>query len=424
MPTLDTWEPAAADSPADAHRTLSPRAAFWVAAAVAGLSLWASGAPSVVYPLYAQAWDLDATVTTAIFAIYPLVLIPVLLVFGNLSDVIGRRTTILIGIGTLAAGALAFGLAPNLAWVFVGRSLMGVGVGFALSPATAAMVELGGPSRAQRASSVTTAATATGLALATLVGGALVQYAPQPRHLTFWVLFVVTVAVGVLAWFLPRSGVRSAERWRPRALHLPRDNRVGFAAGAFGLAAAYSCGSVFLALGAQIARELIRSDNALVDGAVISVSAVVIGVVAILSRSLAPRRALLTGVLTGAIGFGVLLLAGTMRSLPLFLIAAVVSGVAYSTLFSGGLALVARSAPATHRGAVLSAAYSFGYVLQAVTALGLGVLATRAGLQTALVIGSPVIVALALVAFVLAYLPGRTGPVEPASVLSPSPRPQ
>ena len=126
---------------------LSERAGFWTAASVAGLALWASGAPTVVYPLYAEEWQLQPSVTTAIFAIYPIVLVPVLIVFGNLSDVIGRRAVILMGLGALTAGSIAFGLAPDLTWVFIGRALMGVGVGLSLSPATAAMVEFGGPRR-------------------------------------------------------------------------------------------------------------------------------------------------------------------------------------------------------------------------------------------------------------------------------------
>ena len=84
---------------------LSERAGFWTAASVAGLALWASGAPSVVYPLYAEEWQLQPSVTTAIFAIYPIVLVPVLIVFGNLSDVIGRRAVILMGLGALTAGS-------------------------------------------------------------------------------------------------------------------------------------------------------------------------------------------------------------------------------------------------------------------------------------------------------------------------------
>lgn len=388
--------------------TLSERGSFWTAASVAGLALWASAAPTVVYPLYAQEWQLEPSVTSAIFAIYPLVLVPVLIVFGNLSDVIGRRAVILMGLAALAAGSIAFGLAPDLTWVFVGRALMGVGVGLSLSPATAAMVEFGGRDGARRAGSATTAATATGLALATLVGGALVQYAPAPLHLSFWVLTAITLIVGVFTFLLPRhTRDESVAPWRPRAPRMPRDERPLFIAGTLAVSAAYAMGAIFLALGAQIARDLVRSDDAFVDGAVISLSAVAIGVVAVAARRLRPRLAVTLGPVLALVGLGLLIVAGLGHSLPAFIASSLVAGAGYSLMFAGGLGLVTVSAPAHHRAGVISAAYVVAYFVQAVAALGLGVLATASGLQIALEVGAPVIVLLGVAALAMANLPRR-----------------
>ncbi|MET0784023.1 MAG: MFS transporter [Leifsonia flava] len=387
--------------------TLSQRGSFWTAASVAGLALWASGAPTVVYPLYAQEWGLPPAVSTAIFAVYPIVLVPVLIVFGNLSDVIGRRAVILMGLGALGAGSIVFGLAPDLTWVFIGRALMGVGVGLSLSPATAAMVEFGGPDGARRASSATTASTATGLALATLVGGALVQYAPAPLHLSFWVLTAVIVVVGVAAFLLPRHVRDGSERWQPRLPRMPLGERPAFLAGALGISAAYAMGAIFLALGAQIARDLVRSDNAFIDGAIISLSAVAIGVVAVLARPMRPRLAVTLGPVLATAGLGLLIVAGLAHSLPAFIVASLVAGAGYSLMFSGGLGLVTASAPAHHRAGVISAAYVIGYLVQAVAALGLGVLATAVGLQLALEIGAPVILLIGVASLVVANAPRR-----------------
>jgi MFS family permease len=388
--------------------TLSQRGSFWTAASVAGLALWASAAPTVVYPLYAQQWELPPAVTTAIFAVYPIVLVPVLIVFGNLSDVIGRRAVILLGLAALGAGSVAFGLAPDLTWVFIGRALMGVGVGLSLSPATAAMVEFGGRDGARRAGPATTAATATGLALATIVGGALVQYAPEPLRLSFWVLTAITVAVGVAAFLLPRhTRDESAGPWRPRLPRMPRAGRSAFVAGTLGVSAAYAMGAVFLALGAQIARELVRSDNAFVDGAIISLSAVTIGVVAVAARGVPARRSVTIGPLLAVVGLGLLVVAGLAHSLPAFIASSLVAGAGYALMFSGGLGLVTASAPTHHRASVISAAYVVGYLVQAVAALGLGVIATSSGLQFALELGVPVILLLGIGALVVANAPQR-----------------
>lgn len=391
--------------------TMGRRGSFFTAAAVAGLALWASGAPTVVYPLYAAEWNVPPTVTTAIFAIYPLVLVPVLIVFGNLSDVIGRRAVIIMGLAALGLGSIAFGIAPDLTWVFVGRALMGVGVGLALSPATAAMVEFGGADGASRAGSATTAATATGLALSTILGGLFVQYAPAPMHLSFWVLTGVTVVVAAFTAALPRHTRDEASGpWRPRLPRMPRTERRPFVAGTLGITAAYAMGAIFLALGAQIARELVRSDNAFVDGAIIALSAIVIGVVAIVFRRMPPRTAVSIGPALAVAGLGLLIVAGAAHSLPAFIAASIVAGAGYSLMFAGGLGLITTTAPTHERAAVISAAYVVAYLVQALAALGLGALATASGLQLALEIGAPVILLLGVAALVVANL-GRRAPV-------------
>src|SRR5882757_7905614 len=145
---------------------LSRRAGLWVSASVVAHTLWTSAAPAMVYRLYAQEWRLSHTVTTGIFAIYPIVVVAVLLGFGDLSHHIGRRATMLIGLGASLAGAVLFAVAPNVLWLFAARALMGVGVGLTAGPSTAAVVEFGtgGPSgvSSRRAALIATVAQAAG----------------------------------------------------------------------------------------------------------------------------------------------------------------------------------------------------------------------------------------------------------------------
>src|SRR6202048_2232601 len=63
---------------------LSQRASFWVAAGVVAHTLWTSAAPAMTYPLFAEQWHLTHTVTTAVFAIYPVVVAAVLVGFGEI----------------------------------------------------------------------------------------------------------------------------------------------------------------------------------------------------------------------------------------------------------------------------------------------------------------------------------------------------
>jgi Major Facilitator Superfamily len=391
---------------------LGRRASFWVAAAVAAIALWTSGAPTVTYPLYAAQWHLSQTVTTMIFAVYPVVLVAVLIISGDISDHIGRRATMLLGLGAALVGTLLFAVAPDVGWLLAGRAFMGLGVGLSISPATAAMVEFSAPGQAKRSSSVTTAATALGLVLATVVGGGLIQYAPFPTHLNFWVLSAVIATVFGAAWFLPRHvAVGSPDRWRPRAPYIPHGLRLLFATSALAVTAAYASGALMLSLGAEIGRDLVGSDNALVTGLAISLSAATIGLVALLARGLAARTDIVWGGIATTVAMGLLLLAANERSLLIFLVAAAAMGTGYSLLFLGGLTLISANAPAHHRGGTLSAVYLVGYLMQGVVAISLGLVATTFGLGRALDVGAPVMAFLGLAALALVALTKTAAPV-------------
>src|SRR6478735_7552625 len=159
---------------------LGSRGTFWAAAAVLALCLWSSGAPSVLYPLYAQRWELTPAVTTAVFGTYPLALILTLVLFGGVSDLIGRRRAMMIGVALITASAIVFAAAADVGFLFAGRVLQGAGTGLALGAASAALVEHNISTNPRVASSLATVSTSTGLTLALVVSGVLAQVAPLP----------------------------------------------------------------------------------------------------------------------------------------------------------------------------------------------------------------------------------------------------
>ncbi|HEY0247991.1 MAG TPA: MFS transporter [Gryllotalpicola sp.] len=386
-------------------RTLPRAAAYWTAAAVAAMALWTSAAPSTSYPLYESRWHVTPAVTNTVFAVYPLALVIVLLLFGDLADHIGRRAAILWGLAAMFIGTLLFAVAPGIAVVFVGRVFMGIGVGLALSPASAAVLEFSKPGRERSAGSVTTAGTAAGLALATIVGGALIQYAPFPLHLDFWVLVAAITAVGVGVWFLPRhTKDETRGRWRPRGVVVAPGIRLLYTVAALALSVAYMFGSVFLALGAQIAEEVTNTHNVFVVGVILAIMSIVIGITAIAMRAVNPRVSIAIGSVVTLVAFALLIGSGYSGSLPLFIVTTLVAGAAYALMFSGGLALIGQNAPAHHRAGTISAAYLVAYIMQGAAAIVLGLIATDAGLRQALVVGGIVVGAFAVAALAAALL--------------------
>ncbi|PYE14826.1 putative MFS family arabinose efflux permease [Paraburkholderia silvatlantica] len=357
----------------------------------------------MTYRLYASEWHLTSTTTAAIFAIYPVVVVGVLILFGGLSDQIGRRATMLLGLGASFLGALILALAPNVPWLFVARAFMGVGVGLTAGPSTAAMVEFNEGSPPRRASVVATAAQAAGFAAALIVGGALTQYAPWPLHLVFWLLACLIAALFTVAWFLPRpAGSGAAGGWTPRLPSVPRSARKAFTIAAFAMTTAYTHGVMILSLGGQIAHDLVRSPDTLVNGTILAVFAIMSGVVSLLAKSLSTRTAMTAGAAASGAGMGLLAAATAFHSMALFLSASAMTGAGYSLLFLSALDVIHSATPVERRGGTLSALYLLGYLAVGVLAPILGRIATVHGLGVAVYLGAGVIAALSFATLGLA----------------------
>ena len=87
--------------------TLSRRASFWAAAAFAFLAFAANTAASPLYRVYEEQFRFSPTTLTLLFTVYIVVLLTTLLLFGSVSDYMGRRMVMLAG---LVFGAVGCGL--------------------------------------------------------------------------------------------------------------------------------------------------------------------------------------------------------------------------------------------------------------------------------------------------------------------------
>jgi MFS family permease len=132
--------------------------AFALAVAMLGTTL-----PTPLYDLYRQRFGFSELMITVIFATYAAGVIASLLLFGRLSDQIGRRRMLLPGLALAALSAVAFLIADGLALLIVGRVLSGLSAGIFTGTATATLVDLAAPERRARATLVATIANMGGL---------------------------------------------------------------------------------------------------------------------------------------------------------------------------------------------------------------------------------------------------------------------
>jgi MFS family permease len=395
--------------PKRAGFVLGRRASLAVSVGVAGHTLWASAAPALAYRLYAQEWHLSHTATTGIFAVFPIAVVAMLVGFGGISDQIGRRAAMLLGLGASLGGTVLFAIAPNVWWVLAGRAFMGVGVGLSAGPSTAAILEFGSHQDARRTASLTMTAQAGGFAAALLVGGALTEYAPWPTHLCFWVFAVLLAALLIATWFLPRHTFGGETgTWRSRMPFVPKDIRRAFATASGAMMVAYTFGVLLLSLGGQVEHDLIGSSNALLNGTVLALFPIILAPVGLVAKRLSPRIALGIGSAVSVAGMGLVALAVDRHDLLIFLAGTAFAGAAYSLLFVGGFGLITSAGSSHHRGAVFSALYLVGYLSMAALALALGVVATAWGLRFAVDLGAAAIATVSVTTLGLASVRPRS----------------
>ena len=164
--------------------------------------------------------DLDTTVTgiqTAI-VLYTLVMAMLMVTGGKIGSIIGRKRAFMIGLVIYCSGSLTTALAPNLAVLLFGWSLL-EGIGAALiMPAIVALVAGNFPPEGRpRAYGLVGAAGAIAIAVGPLIGGLATTYASWR-----WVFAgEVLVGAGILLFAPPRR--RRAGRGAPA----PRPARLG-----------------------------------------------------------------------------------------------------------------------------------------------------------------------------------------------------
>lgn len=114
-------------------------------------------------------------------------------------------------------------------------------------------------------------ATLLGLAAGALLSGILVEYAPDPLHLVFWVLAALYAVSAVVVLAIPdpvprRPGWRSSLR---PALAVPAPARPMFVAAAPSLVGTFGLVGLYLSLGPSLAVFVLQTDSRVIGGLVI-----------------------------------------------------------------------------------------------------------------------------------------------------------
>jgi len=391
--------PVAAATP----RQLTTRASLWLLASIMVAFLAASSAPSPLYAIYKQAWGFSALTLTVVFAVYAFALMSALLVFGALSDFVGRRPVILLALGLEAGAVLLFLYADSVSALFCARALQGLATGLITSALSAALIDI---DRVHGAL-VNSVAPMIGMGIGALGTSLLVQFAPAPTHLVFALLLGVFIVQAVGVWLVPETVVPRPGAWRslvPR-IAIPRQARATLWPILPVNTAQWALGGFSLSLGPSLARIVTGNQSPVIGGlaiaALVVTAAIAIGIV----RTHPPHAVLVKGTVVLAAGMLLTLAAIARASAPAYFIGTAIMGAGFGAGFNGSLrSLVGLAAP-EQRGDLMAGFFALSYLAFSVPAILAGLAAGHFGLHATALGFLTAILVLALIA--LASL--RTG---------------
>ncbi|MFK5633564.1 MULTISPECIES: multidrug effflux MFS transporter [unclassified Ornithinimicrobium] len=177
-----------------------PTPSGWVLTlTLAALSMIGPFTIDTIFPGFAEMGEEFGSSPAAlqqVTSVYLLAFALMSVVHGPLSDALGRRPVMLVGLGGYVVASAACALAPSLGWLLVGRVVQGLFAGAATIVSRAVIRDLFSGAEAQRLMSQVMVIFAIAPAIAPVVGGWILQWGRWP-----WIFWFVG-AYGVLAVLL------------------------------------------------------------------------------------------------------------------------------------------------------------------------------------------------------------------------------
>jgi len=151
---------------------------------------------NIAVPTIMQAFGVSVVAVQWVVMIYLLTITSLLLSFGRLSDIHGRRRIYSLGLVLFAAGSLCCGLAVNIFWLIGARFFQGLGAAMIMACTPALIVDAFPPAERGRALGFIGSVVASGLTTGPVLGGLLL-------HFFSWrVIFLINIPIGLFTAIL------------------------------------------------------------------------------------------------------------------------------------------------------------------------------------------------------------------------------
>jgi MFS family permease len=370
--------------------SLTSGAAFGLLTSILVTLLASSSAPTPLYATYQARWGFSPATVTVVFGVYAVAVLVALLMFGALSDHIGRRPVLTVALVAQAGVMLMFATANGLDMLLLARVLQGFATGAAVGAIGAGLVDLH-PGRGPVANA---AGAMAGTASGALISSLLVQLLPAPTQLVYFVLLALFLlqAAGVRRIAETSRRVPGAMRSLRPTLALPGPVRGALAVAAPSLIAVWALAGFYASLGPSLATLVDGSNSTILGGASLFVLAGSGALTVLVFHRTAARTFALTGAGLIILGVALVLAAVPARSPVVFFTGTAIAGAGFGGGFQGGLRTIVPLAGPAERAGVIAVIYVISYLALGLPAIGAGVLVVHTTVtHTALLFGLGVI---------------------------------
>ena len=343
-------------------RRLGARSGFVVAAYALFTTMLGTTLPTPLYPLFQERYSFGELLVTVIYGVYALGVIAALILFGNLSDTLGRKPLLLAGLALSVLSAVLFLDAGSLVPVFAARIVSGLSAGIYTGTATAYLVDLAPDGRRRFASVIAVVVNLSGLGVGALLSGILAQYGSDPLRLPFAVDLVLLAPAVVGMLLAPETVGRSGFRLRLQRLSVPPEVRGVLIRGTTAGFAASAVAGVFAAVVPAFLRQTLDLHSPVLAGVLVFFFFDTALVGQLVMRRVGDDTALAAGcvlLLTGAV---VLAVGVAAESLAATVASSIVGGLGQGLVFAAALAAINQRAPLERRGEAASVFFVGTYV--------------------------------------------------------------
>jgi MFS family permease len=383
--------------------TASSRLAFIAATASVVAVFAAVGATIPLFNIYRADDGLtNAGISMAVVA-YSVATLGTLLVFGRVSNHLGRKPPSLAALGLMISGSLILMTVHGVGVLICGRLLMGLGAGLASTSLTAYIVDAA-PDRPSWLAPVASSQTVMlGLAVGAIVSGTLVQYAPWPRTLSLWAVTGLLSTSALLVTLSPETASRTHGTWRSLrpTFRAPTRVRPLIPAAAAVLLATWATGAFYQAFVPALVQQQLHTDNSLAVGVAFAAYMGSSALGAPLSSRFKTGGGQRVAILTFLGAWAGIVTAIATGHLATFFVATVVAGVSQGVGISAVTQGLLRGAVPSERAPILTVVYLLSYTSATVPSLVAARLSTTVSLSC-IVWGYAVLVLLATVAMFVA----------------------